>query len=74
MGYDADLVLLDPTEVFTVRAEDPFSSQGYPPFEGLKPTGRVKSTFMRGDLVYHRGEIIGPLRGRYLERLCGMAR
>jgi allantoinase len=68
VGYDADLVLLDPTETFTIRSEDSFSSQGYSPFEGLELTGRVKSTFLRGDMIYHGGEILGPPRGRYLER------
>ncbi len=68
VGYDADLVLLDPDERFVVRAEDSPSDQGYTPFEGLELTGRVKATFLRGHRVYDRGEFIGPPRGRYLHR------
>jgi allantoinase len=71
VGYDADLVLLDPNESFVVRAEDSLSAQGYTPFEGQELTGRVKSTFLRGELVYHNGEIIGEPRGRYLKRPYG---
>ena len=52
VGYDADLVLLDPDETFTVRAAESESSQGYTPFEGVELTGRVKSTYLRGQLVY----------------------
>jgi len=68
VGYDADLVLVDPHEMFVVRAADSESQQGYTPFEGQELTGRVKSTFLRGQLIYHRGNIIGPARGRYLRR------
>ncbi len=68
VGYDADLVLLDPNERFVVRAEDSPSGQGYTPFEGLELTGRVKATFLRGHRIYDRGEFLGPPRGRYLHR------
>jgi allantoinase len=67
-GYDADLVLVDPHESFVVRAAESESKQGYTPFEGQELTGRVKSTFLRGELVYDNGEIVGPARGQYLRR------
>ena len=72
IGYDADLVLLDPNESFVVRAEDSESQQGYSPFEGLELTGRVKRTFLRGNLIYNQGEIIGSPSGRYLKRPYGV--
>src|ERR1700757_1756700 len=67
-GFDADIVLLDPNESFTVRAAESESEQGYSPFEGQELTGRVKSTFLRGALIYHRGDVVGAPRGRYLRR------
>lgn len=67
-GFDADIALVDPHESFVVRAADSESKQGYTPFEGLQLTGRVKSTFLRGALVYHGGNIVGPARGEYLPR------
>jgi allantoinase len=67
-GYDADLVLVDPDRSFIVRAEDSNSTQGYSPFEGLELSATVVSTFLRGGLIYDRGKIIGPARGRYLSR------
>lgn len=67
-GYDADLVLVDPDKSFVVHAADSESSQGYTPFEGLELTGRVESTYLRGELVYDNGKIIGAPRGQYLRR------
>jgi allantoinase len=67
-GYDADIVLVDPHESFTVRAAESESEQGYSPFEGQELTGRVKSTFLRGALIYDKGDVVGAPRGRYLHR------
>jgi allantoinase len=66
--FDADIVLVDPHDSFVVRAAESESKQGYSPFEGQELTGRVKSTFLRGTLVYHDGQIIGPARGQYMRR------
>lgn len=68
VGYDADLVLLDPNQTFTVRAAESESGQGYTPFEGIELTGQVKTTFLRGMRIYDGGNIVGPARGRYLHR------
>ncbi len=73
-GYDADLVLLDPNESFVVRAKDSPSAQGYTPFEGLELTGRVKSTFLRGNLICDHGDIVGSAQGRYLSRPYGVSK
>ena len=67
-GYDADIALVDPRETFVVRAAESESGQGYTPFEGLELTGRVKATFLRGELVSRAGKIVGAPRGRYLRR------
>ncbi len=67
-GYDADIALVDPHESFVVRAAESESVQGYTPFEGQELTGRVKSTFLRGSLIYHNGSTVGPARGRYIPR------
>jgi len=67
-GLDADLVLLDPHETWTVRAQDSHSTQGYTPFEGIELSARVKATFLRGRLICENGEVIGPAVGEYLRR------
>ena len=71
-GCDGDLVLFDPQETFTVRAAESESKQGYTPFEGMELRGRVKSTFLRGELVHDQGSTVGPARGRYLRRPSGI--
>jgi allantoinase len=67
-GKDADLVLVDPRESWTIRASDSASTQGYTPFEGIELSARVKATFLRGELVCENGNVAGKPRGRYLHR------
>lgn len=74
VGYDADLVLVNPHETFVVRAAESASQQGYTPFEGMELTGRVKSTFLRGNLIYDRAQVLGSPQGRYLKRSQGLNR
>jgi allantoinase len=69
-GCDADIVLVDPDRSFTVHAQDSPSTQGYTPFEGLELTGQVTSTYLRGELIFENGNVVGPRRGRYLKRPC----
>src|SRR4029077_8275322 len=66
LPYDADIVLLDPGATFVVRASQSQSHQGYTPFEGIELSGRVKSTFLRGSLDYHKGIVVGSARVEYL--------
>jgi allantoinase len=73
VGYDADLVLLDPNETFVVRAEESLSQQGYTPFEGVELTGRVKQTFLRGQPIYAHGQILGTPQGQYLKRPAALS-
>jgi len=67
-GYDADVVLVDPDETFVVRAADSPSHQGYTPFEGQELTGKVKATYLRGQLVYDGATVVGTPIGQYLSR------
>jgi allantoinase len=68
VGLDADLALLDPDRRVTVRAATSPSAQGYTPFEGQELTGAVTATFLRGELVWEDGGVVGPPRGRYQRR------
>ena len=67
-GLDADVVLVDPKETWTIRAKDSQSTQGYTPFEGIELSARVKATFLRGALICENGNVVGQPRGRYLHR------
>src|SRR5205085_10612555 len=67
-GKDADLVLVDPKESWTIRAAGSESTQGYTPFEGIELSARVKATFLRGALVCENGKVMGQPRGKYRHR------
>ena len=53
-GLDADFVVLDDRETWTVRANGLHNLNRYTPLEGRKLTGRVRATYLRGKCVYHR--------------------
>lgn len=59
-GADADLVLVDPAEAWTVRDEDILSKAGWSPFSGRRLVGRPVQTYLRGTLAMDRGSILVP--------------
>ncbi|GAB1422080.1 amidohydrolase family protein [Anaerolineales bacterium] len=67
-SFDADLVLMDADETWTIHGADSFSTQGYTPFEDIEIKGRVKSTFVRGQLVFDEGKMVGEPIGQYQPR------
>jgi allantoinase len=68
VGFDADLALVDDSVAYTIHASESESCQGYTPFEGLQLQARVDQTWLRGQLIYADGKVIGEARGRYLHR------
>jgi allantoinase len=67
-GLDADLAIVDPNDSWVIRAEDSESQQGYTPFEGMEMSARVKTTVLRGKVVYDNGKVVGKASGKYLSR------
>ncbi|MEV5234944.1 allantoinase AllB [Streptomyces pseudogriseolus] len=66
-GHDADFAVLAPDAAFTV---DPAALQHRNPvtaYAGRTLRGVVRSTWLRGERVYHNGEFTAP-RGRLLTR------
>jgi allantoinase len=55
-GLDADLVVLDEDETWTVRADDLHNLNRYSPFDGHSFRGRVRATYVRGEPVYVRAD------------------
>lgn len=69
VGSDADLVLFDPQERWTVRAADHHSLSDYSLFEGHALTGRVKKVFLRGQCIVDGPRWLGhDGMGQYLSR------
>lgn len=68
-GTDADIVIFDPDEQYTIRAEDNASVADYSIYEGREVTGQVKKTLLRGEVIADEGEITGsPGYGNYVDR------
>ncbi|MDO4643305.1 MAG: allantoinase AllB [Cardiobacteriaceae bacterium] len=64
LGKDADIVILDPNQHYTVRAENLYYKNKFSAYEGFEIGCRVTHTFVRGNLVYALGKgIIGAPQG-----------
>ncbi len=68
VGFDADLAIVDENERFVVTNDSSPSSQGYSVFNGMEFYAPVKSTFLRGNLIYHEGWFFDKPCGKYLFR------
>ena len=63
-GREANFVRFAPDEEWTVRAEDLHFRHPVSPYVGARVRGRVKATYLRGDLVWGEGGLSGVPRGR----------
>jgi allantoinase len=63
-GYDADLVLVDLREPFTLREHDLQYRHQHSPFVGMTFASRPKRTILRGQTVALDSVVIGAPRGR----------
>ena len=69
VGSDADIVLFDPEERWTIRAAEHHSRIDYSLFEGREVTGRVKKVFLRGRVIVDGDRWLGRAgSGEYLPR------
>lgn len=68
-GRDADLVVIDVETSWIVKKQDLFAKGGGSAYEGMHLLGRPLMTFLRGNLVYHDGKIVGKPRGRWIVEL-----
>lgn len=66
-GADADIVLLDPNERWTMSRETLHMAADWCAWDGIEITGRVVRVYSRGELVIDGGECLAePGRGRYI--------
>ena len=66
VGADADLVVWDPDEKFTVMAERLQQRHKLTPYAGRTLRGVVHTTFLRGERVWDRGSLVRPAAGQLL--------
>lgn len=65
-GYDADLVLFDPYETWTLNESDLHTRHQISPFIGQGLKGRVIRTIVRGKTVFLDGEGVTGHLGRFI--------
>jgi allantoinase len=63
-GYDADLVLVDLRDSFTLGADDLQYRHKHSPFTGMTFASRPRRTILRGQTVAIDGAVVGTPRGR----------
>jgi dihydropyrimidinase len=69
VGKDADIVIYDPNKDFTISVSNMHSDYDHTIWEGKKLHGYPIQTYVRGRLVYDKGEFVGqPGYGEFVKR------
>jgi dihydropyrimidinase len=67
IGSDADIVIFDPEEEWTIHAENLHMATDFSPYEGMMLKGAVETTISRGEVVYADGFFQGEENwGRFI--------
>jgi dihydroorotase len=68
-GYDADLIIFNPQDSWTIKADNLHSKAGWSPYEGWRLRGRILGVFLRGEQVVWDGELdVRPGFGKAVQR------
>lgn len=59
IGSDADIILFDPDESWTITKDNIHSAANYTAYEGFEVTGKVKTTYLRGRLIMSENVYLG---------------
>lgn len=68
VGSDADVVVWDPEQRWTITAAGQHQALDYTPYEGFAAAGRAKYVFVNGILAAQDGEPTDAVAGRYVAR------
>jgi len=69
IGSDADLVMIDPSIEWEIKASMLHSKAGFSPYEGWKVKGKPVLSLLRGQRLLENGKICQrPGFGQYLAR------
>lgn len=60
VGKDADLVFIDPTQSYLVKAEDLLYKNKHSAYEGFEIGCRVTRTLLRGNTIFELGKGVAP--------------
>jgi allantoinase len=67
-GHDADLVIWDPEATAVVDAARLYHRHPITPYDGLQLRGVVRTTILRGEVVFDAGECLPIPRGHLIRR------
>jgi allantoinase len=67
-GFDADFVIWNPDEEFSVKGSMIEHRHKLTPYEGERLSGVVEATFLHGEKIYERGKVLSDPGGRLLMR------
>lgn len=71
VGYDADLVIFDPTVAVTITPECLHETAGWTPYDGLTVTGWPRTVLLRGQTIVEDGTPVMRNAGRFVPRAWG---
>lgn len=64
-GYDADIVVIDPTKELSITNDIVRSKCGWTPYAGMTLKGGiVEKTFVNGELLFDQGEMVSRKKGK----------
>ena len=66
VGMDADFAEFDTGAKFTVEPTELFHKNQITPYQGKTLQGRIKQTWLRGELIYKDGSMINSPHGEFL--------
>jgi len=67
-GFDADLVIFDPMEKFTVEENLLYHKHKVTPYIGCELSGKVEATYLNGEKIFENGKIIKIPTGKIILR------
>jgi dihydropyrimidinase len=68
-GSDADLVVWDPNQLYTISAQTHHMRVDYSMFEGYQVKGNARTVLSRGEVIVDGGKWLGSAgRGRFIKR------
>jgi dihydropyrimidinase len=59
VGYDADIVLYDPSGESIIANKNSLQGVDYTPYEGMTQFGHVEKVWLRGELIVDGGKYVG---------------
>lgn len=69
-GFDADLVVLDPKQQYTLDEKDLYSTAGWSLFHNRLVQGKITHTFLRGKLSYNGNILTSQGVGQFVPALA----